>query len=631
MALLSLAARWFDDVELVAYSGNTEPESAYVSLGYSQDAEISGVPTSPEGPHGQEKISFRLDPDGLFQPIRLLEETDYQLVVKLPISRDNCLQLKKDAPNPRIWPFLNPRLRNVLQVVVSRLWMSSGGYTLIPVLFNSRAQIGNVDLSILDSDHQLFAEVMTGKIAYETEYKRLLSDIADYHLQLSYSVGAASSVTLQSAFNETVDLATALFHIRKLMLADELPSAIEMVIARPLSALSLEEIAPKFDRGGRVSAALLAKRMAQLHFRAGGPLKNMFRGFTPQKIPLQRNIEKLDIAENRYIKNFLNELRELLSRVLSAAQQDNNRIAIDETGGWIDRVDEWLREPLWTDVHELTSFPANSQRLMRTAGYQDVLKADVSLRQALALAWQDLKSMPEDAVYADIRPISELYEYWCYFVIRDLLHEIFDSEAPSEEMLIIKSKGGLGVRLAALSDGTATVFKDGDVSLSLFYSRSFQPHAEAKWGKWAGSYSVTFDPDISLALKTTSGLTHWLNFDAKYKLQRFTWTDTEGNAPNVSGDRDEYKHEDLNKMHCYRDAILGTRGAYILFPGQGAEENLFARKSAEPRTGFWFPGVGAFPLRPGNLEHREMLRTFLRDAIATLKGASSYQEETGTA
>jgi predicted component of viral defense system (DUF524 family) len=35
-----------------------------------------------------------------------------------------------------------------------------------------------------------------------------------------------------------------------------------------------------------------------------------------------------------------------------------------------------------------------------------------------------------------------------------------------------------------------------------------------------------------------------------------------------------HRREDLFKMHTYRDGILSTRGAYILFPGDGAGVRL---------------------------------------------------------
>ncbi len=45
-------------------------------------------------------------------------------------------------------------------------------------------------------------------------------------------------------------------------------------------------------------------------------------------------------------------------------------------------------------------------------------------------------------------------------------------------------------------------------------------------------------------------------------------------------------------MHTYKDAILRTQGAYVLYPG--SRDGIFKVNDNEP-----IPSVGAFPLNPG--------------------------------
>jgi hypothetical protein len=126
-----------------------------------------------------------------------------------------------------------------------------------------------------------------------------------------------------------------------------------------------------------------------------------------------------------------------------------------------------------------------------------------------------------------------------------------------------------------------------------------------------------------------------VHFDAKYRIdsidQLFGRDDAELDAASVAAELSEekreqksgrYKRADLLKMHAYRDAIRRTQGAYVLYPGdkpqrwEGYHEIL--------------PGLGAFPIKPGNGE--AMLTQFIRDIVthacdrATARERQSYHQ-----
>ena len=98
-----------------------------------------------------------------------------------------------------------------------------------------------------------------------------------------------------------------------------------------------------------------------------------------------------------------------------------------------------------------------------------------------------------------------------------------------------------------------------------------------------------------------------------------------------------HKQDDLYKMHTYRDGILGTRGAYVLFPGDAVggrtEEpspNLFVRHpwalggGSEHRV----PSVGAFDLAPGGSPAQIGAITALMHAALSMAAHDApYQEE----
>ncbi len=85
-------------------------------------------------------------------------------------------------------------------------------------------------------------------------------------------------------------------------------------------------------------------------------------------------------------------------------------------------------------------------------------------------------------------------------------------------------------------------------------------------------------------------------------------------------------------MHSYRDGVLGTRGAYILFPGTGATETVFVRVPTNPGVppAVPFPGVGAFQLSPRIQASQEaVLEAFIASAFRFFSSGKTYVEERG--
>jgi hypothetical protein len=185
--------------------------------------------------------------------------------------------------------------------------------------------------------------------------------------------------------------------------------------------------------------------------------------------------------------------------------------------------------------------------------------------------------------------------------------------------------------------------------MNLFYNRVFQRPTHAL-SAWHGSYTARFDPDYSIEIIVEGDGAlhrHWLHFDAKYRLDS---VDLEGVL--VADDADDdldadyeaelarvYRQDDLFKMHTYRDGILSSRGAYILFPGDGTSlrltgprKNLFVRHPSafDGSPAYLFPGVGAFDLCPGrDIGQRPIIQEFLKGVLDAAFSDKLYREEDG--
>jgi hypothetical protein len=296
---------------------------------------------------------------------------------------------------------------------------------------------------------------------------------------------------------------------------------------------------------------------------------------------------------------------------------------------------------LWRDVGPLTSFPGNSQALLRLAPYREVLQTDLQLRTGLALPWERANELADTV--GDLRPIFELYEYWCFFVLRRTMRRLCGNEKPVIGDLIVEHDGRLSVDLRRGKRSRLQFeFESGGrpVSVHLFYNRSFQRPPDASTTYTEASYSTHFRPDYSIRLEA-SGTTHWLHFDAKYRLDLAAWL-SQLAADDVKDIEDElagrggednalFKKVDLYKVHAYRDAILSSRGAYVLFPGTGPPSLFVRHREPAYRVTNTIPSVGAFPLRPGSdAGQSDQLGAFIESVLERVANPGvAYFDELG--
>ncbi len=191
------------------------------------------------------------------------------------------------------------------------------------------------------------------------------------------------------------------------------------------------------------------------------------------------------------------------------------------------------------------------------------------------------------------------------------------------------------------------------VRVNLFYNKTFA-RPTRPLSIWHGSYTARFDPDYSFeVIVQQSGVLerHWLHFDAKYRLDSVQLSevvttlneDSELNGQGAADYEQElvrlHRQDDLFKMHTYRDGVLSSRGAYIIFPGdsvgirlEGQRKNLFVRHPSafNQMPKFLFPSVGAFDLCPGREgTQRATIREFLRVVFDAMYAGKTYTEESG--
>ncbi|RNF30015.1 hypothetical protein NM04_14820 [Massilia aurea] len=582
------------------------------------------------------------DAGHLFEMFQLREDTDYYIDVLAPYPLDEARSIASATPG---WPF-SARLSNAYAPDPQRRWREVDGKTLITGQIRLRSQAGVLDLSPVFGG-KLRAEVACRKLRYFEEFKELLDSLADKAAELLLSFDSPVSLTFESTQELAANEAALHFLMRHVMAPSQLPASLEEVYANPHAQMRERIEHAPLDEIEEADPELVADGFDFSDVGRGGPLARLFNGYTPNLLPVRHSFESLDTPENRYAKAFLEHCSLLARRIESSMLARRRQASAREARAWSTSLDDTLHHAMWREVGPLTQIPANSQALLGKRGYKDLFRYDILLRMSLGLSWPQGAEL-SDGLMGDIRPVNQIYEYWCFFVLREILLDLC-LETRGGNFLSV-SADGLRVQLAKGVSSECrfefTAASGHKARVSLFYNRRFTRPKMPK-SSWEGSYTSSFDPDFSVRISPmTESVAHWLHFDAKYRLQRqqteelFESAEQEGAA---RGDYQEeinriHKQEDLYKMHTYRDGILGSRGAYVLFPGDGTggvstnpKPNFFVRHPSAHGGGaaHIVPSVGTFAIAPaGDSAQRDAIRMLLLSALNAATDGKTYAEET---
>ncbi|GAB9211419.1 DUF2357 domain-containing protein [Bradyrhizobium diazoefficiens] len=598
---------------------------------------------------GVPAMCWRQEAPALFDKFQLCENEEYYVDVTLTASREAA---QAAYALHQGWPF-GPRLANTFTADPPRRWRQhDNGLITVPGKLSLRDQAGLLDLTF-GGNTPFRAEVVCKKLSYMEEFRALLNAVAEELAELLLQYDSPTSSLFDASDIRIESNAALMFLMRYIMADSNLPTALDEIrrsFHKVLKAERKQEALSSAD-GSELSDAF--SDLPSSHFTRGGPLAGLFRGYTPSDFTTSDYSEDTDTRENQYIRQFLEELRLISEQLVTLLQKDGRTASAREARTWAVSLDEELATNTFRQVGPLRHFPSNSQVLQKRRGYRDVLRFDSLLRLGLQLPWKRAEAFA-DGLIGDIRPVNELYEYWCFFMLRRALASIAVEDISIPGSAFEFTSGKLQVRLAKGRRSRIRFhFRDGPVPIvvHLFYNRVF-PRPERTVPGWQGSYTSRFDPDFSLEILVgddpAQRVRHWLHFDAKYRARIMKSGKV---APLVEQAEEAvdldyfeelarlHKQDDLFKMHTYRDGILGSRGAYILYPGDaagvrlsGAKRNFFVRHpSAFGGTPpLLFPSVGAFEFCPGHEQAQvPALASFLRTVLMSASTGSPYVEEAG--
>jgi predicted component of viral defense system (DUF524 family) len=552
------------------------------------------------------------DRDETLHPVQLLEGAEYRYeFLGVPVGAD----ISTDRPEvfaPDDYTGRTGRLR-------------PGLYTgsMSAKVFQGTTQIGVAAF-----------EVRSRKLDYLTDYRRMLSELAEVATEAimeEFAVSEQSFVTSEGG--EPLTIYQRFAFLQSLLSQEAFIAALHQIIARPYQQWTTTHERQATDRGLR-GGTQLTRQLSTPGPRLLWP-GNPLNIDLPAVVRAPRTEATLDNTPNRFVKFALTGWRMVVQKMhdamLGLESTGTTVRGLRESQVLLDSLDAFLAEELFREIGDLHVFPSGNQALQRREGYRDVLRAYVQLEVAALLSWKG----GEDVYNAGLRDVATLYEYWAYIKLAQIVSLACESKLDMSSLLKRDGNGvGLELRRGLESALTSTTRRLGrQLTVTLMYNRRFRKSALGTEGSW----TTEMQPDISVKIQVNTGALQlyepvWLHFDAKYRIRRLEAfgapsSDVKGGGPLDSnaggvGGVAGAKREDLNKMHAYRDAIRASAGAFILYPGDETIPQYRAFHEV-------LPGLGAFPLRPnpsGDADGASDILAFVNDVLDHVADQASQHE-----
>ena len=480
-------------------------------------------------------------------------------------------------------------------------------------------------------------EIRSVKSDYETDYRQMLDDIAEYYTDLVLMQGSLVKQQLEvdpDCSSET--LYQKYSFIRSMIDSEAFHEAIHKIISNPVRKWT-DTVIQKNVTSVRKFTRKNIRQMATCHDRVplGEDIRKGMPGYlhsVPRMIDVHYKEDTTDNQENQFVKFALRSFL-FFCQDLREKKNASERLKC-EVSATIEQLSSILEMQFFRQVDMPTHLNLNSPVLQRKEGYREVLQVWLMFDMAARLNWSGGNNVYEGGK----KNVATLYEYWLFFKLQELISEFFHLDETDKYKLVKQDADNIDLNIV---QGRTTILHGKSdssmrrLNISLYYNRTF-----SKVPEWndpihkAGSWTMSMRPDYTLSIwpgdiseseaEAQELITH-IHFDAKYRLNKVILEDNSNINAELSTEKEQqelgiYKRADLLKMHAYKDAIRRTGGAYVLYPGT---ENKDIKGFHEI-----IPGLGAFSVRPGHWNEDSIyLRTFLSEVKAHMFDRTSEREK----
>lgn len=327
---------------------------------------------------------------------------------------------------------------------------------------------------------------------------------------------------------------------------------------------------------------------------------------------VEQHILSNDTQENRFLKFALHQISkryEDLHQRIEAIKTASGTMksALLATSETLKRLQH---HPFFRTIGRFKGISQESMVLQKATGYSQVYRTWNLLRRAYSL---------NDGLYRlQTKDIATLYEIWCFIEVSHIVKaQLHLDDEDVEHRNRMEMNGIFSWELGKGEHSRILFRKDGVELAELVYNPKNADKENDNVGmKDLVVPTVPQKPDIVLQLTKNDlqqGMKMTYLFDAKYRI--------DGKDKGV----DVPPEDAINQMHRYRDAIYykdynanalkkEVIGGYILFPGDGEPNDVAVSKFYKTIKEV---NIGAFPLRPKDVENRKLLENFIDELIHT--------------
>ena len=474
--------------------------------------------------------------------------------------------------------------------------------SLLSGIINFGNNVGFADLKIVGNSGCLLSvtiEVYPSKISYKEDYQEMITDINN---MVNASILDFMRKTYQvfvPDYNRN-DVPAVFFTIIQ-SIFDKYMQAVKRVVAFPHHKLITEhEVTLHYKT---VKTDLKSEKWLIKHPEY---LRKKDKRFQAEKILAVRKRTTFDTQENRLVKFMLQstmrKIDDFTLRYKRSRQKPDESI-INSARRMSLEIQRLLSRSFLTKVSDFNIAKSMSLVFGMAPGYKELYKYYLMLQNGI--------SFSGDVFHISVRDTAQLYEYWCFIKLYDILRKHYTLNSPD---IIKVDRKGVTVDLMKGRSSKA-VFLNTKTGERIFLS--YNPSE-------AATQTVNQRPDNVLELeKRGANFTYKYVFDAKYRIEMNTdgwfYPDTKP-GPKV---------DDINTMHRYRDSIVYENpesrftfektmfGAYILFPYDNEEEYKDHRfyKSIEKVN------IGGLPFLPSATK----LVTALLEELITDSSESAFE------
>ncbi len=331
--------------------------------------------------------------------------------------------------------------------------------------------------------------------------------------------------------------------------------------------------------------------------------------------PYTQIIRTSNTRENRFVKYTLKSLSKKFGKIKEQIiKKYEDKLSDDEKKElehFQKTFQQILKHPFFKSVDEFEGFKQESRVLQQRSGYSTIYKTWIILRRSLELQ--------EDLNTIGLKQVWELYEIWCFIMMKRLIIDIINpchiDYSPTKDKT-------LDPLLDNSIEQIITFYRQGDAAHEYPITLRYQHRYNIKNGT---SATTEQKPDIVLEItlkgkKAKDKFVLTYLFDAKYRVDMDTSPDS-----GLDVGLDDPIPDTLDQMHRYRDAILYQKagkmmrenvGGYILFPGRTAIKDPVTKKEAAEDKYFYKSidtvNIGAFPFLPKDKTSKDVQSQLIR-------------------